>query len=120
MADVIKRAEAQLEEAAQAPQKSGDAANLKALFAAFEAEIQHQLKAFRATAGERAQPQAQGGANGGARMPPGSPHERHHASGRTDMMLTISEAMARDIRGGGPLARALQQTYAVGRKPTQR
>ena len=120
MADVTKRAEAQLEEAAQQPQKSGDPANLKDLFAAFEAEIQHQLKAFRATSRERAQPQAQGGTNGGERMPPGSPHERHHASGRTDMMLTISEAMARDIRNGGPLGRSIQQTYAIGRKPTQR
>lgn len=36
------------------------------------------------------------------------------------MMLTISEAMARDIRNGGPLGRSIQQTYAIGRKPTQR
>ena len=120
MANVTKRAEALLEEAAQQSKQGTDSSSLQDLLALFDAEMKRQLKAFRATSGERMNLNGSGGGTNDSRAKPGAPADHHHTRGRTDFMMTVSEAMARDIRSGGPLARSIQQTYAIGRKPTLR
>jgi hypothetical protein len=41
-------------------------------------------------------------------------------SGGNNVTKLIGEAMARDVRSGGPLARSIQQTYGADRTPTRR
>ena len=120
MADEIKRAEALMENTPAQPQQSAGAANLQDLFKSFEAELQRELKAFRATSGERVSTNGPGAAGTGNNARPAMPLGNHSQPGRRDLMISISEAMAQDIQSGGPLARSIQQTYSIGRKPTQR
>lgn len=104
----------------QQPQQGADGANLQDLFKTFEAELQRELKAFRATSGERVSANSSGAGGTGSNARPAMPFGNHSQPGRRDLMISISEAMAQDIQSGGPLARSIQQTYAIGRKPTQR
>lgn len=41
--------------------------------------------------------------------------ERQGANGRRIVEVTIGDAVAQDIRGGGPIAQMLERTYALGR-----
>lgn len=128
MADEIKRAQAQLEDAAQQTKQAPDLEALQEQFANFYTEVAKQMQAFRAPSTDQmddsdgsdqdASGSGAGASGNGTR--PAAPGENRRNRGRTSLITTISEELAKDIQSGGTLARSIQQTYAIGRGPTQR
>ncbi|MGH7813272.1 MAG: hypothetical protein ACREQI_04630 [Candidatus Binataceae bacterium] len=127
MADEIKRSQAQLQDAAQQAAQAPDLDALQEQFANFYTELAKQLEAFRATSTDQMDSNGSGGdetaSSAGpddSRMTPGAPIDNRRNRGRAGLMMTITEELAKDIQSGGPLARSIQQTYSLGRKPTLR
>lgn len=119
MANVTKRNEVLSEETAQQSKQGADSSSLQNLLALFDAEMKRQLKAFRATSGERMNLSRSGGNANDNRSRPQAPTARHHPPGR-DIMRQIGEGVARDIRDGEAVARAIQDVYGVARTPISR
>jgi hypothetical protein len=120
MASDTKRTEDLMENTPAQPQQDASTQSLQNLFKNFAAEMQREMKAYRATSGERTGSNGAAAGGTGTNARPGTSSGNQSQPGRRDMMISVSEAMAQDIQSGGPLARSIQQTYAIGRKPTQR
>jgi hypothetical protein len=128
MADEVKRAQSQIEGAAQQTKQATDIEALQEQFANFYTELAKQMQAFRAPSSDQTDDsdgsdQDGSGSDasaGGSRARPGAPGENRANRGRTSLITTIAQELAKDIQSGGPLARSIQLTYGIGRSPTQR
>ena len=46
--------------------------------------------------------------------------EQRRAGGGRDILVTVGEALARDVGRGGPLSRSIQQTFGLQRRGASR
>ena len=89
--------------------------------------VDSSLVAFKATPGEHVQVGGGGGGGGQNNQvvhnytgQPAKVSKQRNSSGGTDMVMTIGDSMAHNMRSGGTLSRAVRDSFGLQRTPIQR